>query len=573
MLKKIKNFLKKKKEKRSKAFNPEEYFTEKSNGGVVLGKYDGNLLVEESNEPVCLIAYKEAGKNVSATVPTLLSHWKESTVIFDPEGDIYSSTSGARKEKLDNLILRFESGLSSSCSYNPLSEVRILSEHDIDDARVISEALLSEEKKPYFNHSARDVLDGIILYEAYKSFLKNPKFVMEFGIKRALSSATLKDVIEFIDSLGSGEEARKKIKEILQENFFERYAKDENIARQVHENLSNAYSEDAYAKGNEITERLHPRIAKSLQLALSFPPEVLDAVLKTLGYALEPFRKIENISGSDFRISYLANSERPVSLYLTGKKREDLVLSKILVSQALDILTSEMDFNDFTGHRHRLLVVLDDFPSLGRINFLEEGIKYFSGYGIKIFAALNSLKDYFNVYRDDSLLCGFKTQIFFTAGDAETAEYASKAFGKVQKHHHFWDSKIVHHEKEYFSKDDLLNLPSDKAVIKVFGKEPAVIDKFVPDEKYAALESIPYIYSESLADSRRQYIRLTEKQKAESGCPYTYMPYPGAFKEMAKDVESKEKENGSEKEKEFVRRKQIDAYNVFKKVSEYFMNE
>ena len=51
------------------------------------------------------------------------------------------------------------------------------------------------------------------------------------------------------------------------------------------------------------------------------------------------------------------------------------------------------------------------------------------------------------------------------------------------------------------------------------------------------------------------------------------MPYANAFKEMAKDVESKEKENGSEKEKEFVRRKQIDAYNVFKKVSEYFMNE
>ena len=50
------------------------------------------------------------------------------------------------------------------------------------------------------------------------------------------------------------------------------------------------------------------------------------------------------------------------------------------------------------------------------------------------------------------------------------------------------------------------------------------------------------------------------------------MPYPNAFKEMAKDVESKEG-NRSEKEKEFVRRKQIDAYNIFKKVSEYFMNE
>ena len=116
--------------------------------------------MEESNEPVCLIAHKETGKNVSAAVPTLLSHWKESTVIFDPEGDIYSSTSGARKERLGNLILRFETGLSSSCGYNPLSEVRILSEHDIDDARVISEALLYKVKEPYFNH----VLDGIILY-------------------------------------------------------------------------------------------------------------------------------------------------------------------------------------------------------------------------------------------------------------------------------------------------------------------------------------------------------------------------------------------------------------------------
>ena len=87
-----------------------------------------------------------------------------------------------------------------------------------------------------------------------------------------------------------------------------------------------------------------------------------------------------------------------LSLYLTGKKREDLVLSKILVSQALDILTPEMDFNDFTGHRHRLLVALDDFPMFGRISFLEEGIKYFAGYGIKIFATLNSLKDYILIF-------------------------------------------------------------------------------------------------------------------------------------------------------------------------------
>ena len=49
------------------------------------------------------------------------------------------------------------------------------------------------------------------------------------------------------------------------------------------------------------------------------------------------------------------------------------------------------------------------------------------------------------------------------------------------------------------------------------------------------------------------------------------MPYPNAFKEMAKDAETKEKGNG--KEKELVRRKQAEAYNVFRKVSEYFMNK
>ena len=44
-----------------------------------------------------------------------------------------------------------------------------------------------------------------------------------------------------------------------------------------------------------------------------------------------------------------------------------------------------MDFGDKPAYRHRLLFLLDEFPSLGKLSFFQTQLAYLAGYGIKAY--------------------------------------------------------------------------------------------------------------------------------------------------------------------------------------------
>ena len=76
----------------------------------------------------------------------------------------------------------------------------------------------------------------------------------------------------------------------------------------------------------------------------------------------------------DFRLMDLMNHERPVSLYIVtrgGDKERLRPLVRLLLTMAMRALMGvELKFEDgqpLMPHRHRLLMMLDEFPSLGRL--------------------------------------------------------------------------------------------------------------------------------------------------------------------------------------------------------------
>ena len=175
----------------------------KSDKGVVLGRFKGITLRDNNNTHICVTAPTRTGKGVSIIIPTLIDSWNESTVVLDIKGENYQLTSGARKEKFDNLILRFAPKSKNSCGYNPLAEVRFLTEHEMPDVRLIVDIIMQDDapggsKDPYWNNSAADLLIGIIFYVMYKKFLMEPKFVVENGVEKPVSTASMADVVDFI---------------------------------------------------------------------------------------------------------------------------------------------------------------------------------------------------------------------------------------------------------------------------------------------------------------------------------------------------------------------------------------
>jgi type IV secretion system protein VirD4 len=82
--------------------------------------------------------------------------------------------------------------------------------------------------------------------------------------------------------------------------------------------------------------------------------------------------------------------------------------------------------------RHRLLWMLDEFPTLGKMAFFESALAYFAGYGMKAFLISQDLNQLDSRYGDkNSILANCHVRIAYGANDDTTAERVSKLLGQM----------------------------------------------------------------------------------------------------------------------------------------------
>ena len=112
-----------------------------------------------------------------------------------------------------------------------------------------------------------------------------------------------------------------------------------------------------------------------------------------------------NTRRSDFRIMDLMNHERPVSLYMVtrgGDKERLRPLVRLLLTMAMrQLMGVELKYQEgqpLMPHRHRLLMMLDEFPSLGRLQIIQDALPKCAGYGIKAFLAAQNREQMFGAY-------------------------------------------------------------------------------------------------------------------------------------------------------------------------------
>lgn len=515
--------------------------------GVMLGKIEDRFLIDNSRQHILLTMPSRSGKGVSCIVPTILKTWKESLFVFDVKGENYQLTSGARKEKFDNHILRFEPKSKNSCRYNPLAEVRILSEHEVEDIRMIADTICKvgevrgHDNALYAQFSSNFIFASIF-YVLYKNFLKNPKFVYENGRKNPVSNATIAEIIEFIgenDKIGKHvktNELLEKLKKISKENIIEMFGCNEETKNYVKEKLNDIYKKDIdqeiINKGN------HPRIAG--QFSKNFELPFFGSVLSQTIYNLSIFdipQVKENMSASDFRMYDLMNMEKPVSLYYVVSPADILELSpitKIFIKQMFDRLTPEIDYTNQTRHKWKMLALMDEFPALGKLEELETGIGYYAGYGIKMLIVLQSIDQLIRIYGEKNrFLPNCTIQVFGRANDKATANYVSEICGKTEIE---MNNDI--YSKNLITAKEAENLSDDKLIIKKTGLKPILADKFIyfKSKDFYEFTKIPFVISESLYDNNRKYYKLNEEQKRRIGYIYNYLPSEFAIERIEERI-------------------------------------
>jgi type IV secretion system protein VirD4 len=81
-------------------------------------------------------------------------------------------------------------------------------------------------------------------------------------------------------------------------------------------------------------------------------------------------------------------------------------------------------------HRHRLLMMIDEFPSYGKLEVFQEALAYIAAYGIKAYLIMQDIKQLWAAYgRDETIISHLHIRAAFAPNNLETAEWLSKMTG------------------------------------------------------------------------------------------------------------------------------------------------
>ncbi len=351
--------------------------------GVVLGRYEDHYLRHDGPEHVLCFAPTRSGKGVGLVIPTLLT-WPGSCIVHDIKGENWQLTAGFRSRH--GRVLLFDPTNTQSSSYNPLAEVR-KGVWEVRDVQNVADVLVdpegSLEKRNHWEKTSHALLVGAILHVLY-----------------AETDKSLAGVAAFLSDPSRGIETTLRIMKTTP-------------------HLGEA--------------GVHPVVAAAAQELLNKSENERSGVLSTamsfLGLYRDPV--VAKVTGaSDWRIADLMTSTVPVSLYLVvppGDISRTKPLIRLILNQIGRRLTEDLDPE---GRRQRLLLLLDEFPALGRLDFFESALAFMAGYGIKAFLIAQSLNQIDKAYgANNAILDNCHVRVSFATNDDHTAKRISDALG------------------------------------------------------------------------------------------------------------------------------------------------
>jgi type IV secretion system protein VirD4 len=188
----------------------------------------------------------------------------------------------------------------------------------------------------------------------------------------------------------------------------------------------------------------HPVVREKVQEMLDKEDRDFGGVLSTAKTALTLYSDplvARNTSASDFTINDLVNHARPVSLYLVVPPSDKIRLRpliRLIFTMTVNRLTEKMVFQgaEQKRNKHRLLLLIDEFPSLNRMEVFADALSYMAGYGLKAYLITQDIRQIVDAYgNNESIVSNCHVRIAFAPNQFETAELLSRMTGTttVQK--------------------------------------------------------------------------------------------------------------------------------------------
>ena len=437
--------------------------------GIFIGRTAKNYIRHSGPEHVMTFAPTRSGKGVGLVIPTLLS-WPHSTVVHDIKGENWQVTSGHRSTFSHCLL--FDPTNPASAKYNPLLEVR-KGRNEVRDVQNIADILVDPEgaleRRSHWEKTGHALLVGAILHILYAEEDKTLARVASFLSDPARSFETTLRAMMSTNHLGCDDAATPEVHPVVAQASRELLNKSENERSGV------------------------------LSTAMSF-----------LGLYRDP-TVAEVTSSCDWRIEDLINAEKPVSLYLVVPPSDisrTKPLVRLILNQIGRRLTEKLD-GDIDGHaRRQVLLMLDEFPALGRLEFFESALAFMAGYGLRAFLITQSLNQIEKAYGpNNSILDNCHVRVAFATNDERTAKRISDALGTTTEMRAMrnyaghrlapWLSHVMVSRQEtarqLLTPGEVMQLPSEEEIVLVSGVPPirATKIRYYLDNNFKARVSPP----------------------------------------------------------------------------------
>jgi type IV secretion system protein VirD4 len=124
-----------------------------------------------------------------------------------------------------------------------------------------------------------------------------------------------------------------------------------------------------------------------------------------------------------------------VSLYLVVPPSDKIrlrALIRLIFTMAVNRLTERMVFEgaEQKRNKHRLLLLIDEFPSLNRMEVFADALSYMAGYGLKAYLITQDIRQIVDAYgSNESIVSNCHVRVAFAPNQFETAELLSKMTG------------------------------------------------------------------------------------------------------------------------------------------------
>jgi type IV secretion system protein VirD4 len=384
-------------------------------GQLMIGKLGETFLGHLDDRPMVTLAGSRAGKTSTVLEPNLYLY-SGSMLVLDPKGELARAAKFRRAMGHDVYILDpFGQSGETSASFNPLAELDADDPVVVDDVMAITYALVPDGgsgSAKHFNDSARTLLLGFILLT-----LTLPKHERHLVTVRELLCLTYEPLaqaarIAAARALADASEEDKK-------QYFDANSHTLRVLLNKMAMLGDRFGGIAAAVGSRMLQT--PQIERGgVFTTAAVHTDFIDSLLLR-----------ETLRRSDFKLAALRGG-RPVTIFLclpVGRMERHFRWLRLIVQLACTVLEG---LGTYPRGRPPILFMLEEFATLGHMDFMERAAAYFPSFGVKpwfILQDVTQLKAHYKAW--ESFLGNAGVVQLFANGDGETNDYAARRLGKL----------------------------------------------------------------------------------------------------------------------------------------------